>query len=167
MSVARRWHDGVFASTFVVATTSHAHQMTLSHSPGVSGPDNDQDQTTTTLRGRCVVQKFQDQAPTCQDCQPGQNLVLKIFWTRQRRHCVVLKFQDHTMTSEKCLRSGSGPETPTGLTVSLWKSVWGKQQEIFKHIWHTHTFISKTLSITVVKIFENQTDSLKLKSIDP
>ncbi len=32
--------------------------------PGVTGPDNDQDQTTTTLFGRCVVLKFQDQTMT-------------------------------------------------------------------------------------------------------
>ncbi len=32
--------------------------------PGVTGPDNDQDQTTTTLFGRSVVLKFQDQTMT-------------------------------------------------------------------------------------------------------
>ncbi len=46
--------------------------------PGVTGPDNDQDQTTTTLPGHCVIQKFQDQAPTFQDSQAGQILVLNL-----------------------------------------------------------------------------------------
>ncbi len=32
--------------------------------PGVTGPDNDQDQTTTTLFGRSLVLKFQDQTMT-------------------------------------------------------------------------------------------------------
>ncbi len=31
---------------------------------GVTGPDNDQDQTTTTLFGRSLVLKFQDQTTT-------------------------------------------------------------------------------------------------------
>ena len=31
---------------------------------GVTGPDNDQDQTTTTPFGHCVVLKFQDQTTT-------------------------------------------------------------------------------------------------------
>ncbi len=73
---------------------------------GVTGPDIDQDQITTTLRGHCAVLKFQDQAPTCQNCQAGQNLVLNFFRTRQRCRCLVLNFQDHTMTSEKCCCRG-------------------------------------------------------------
>ncbi len=32
--------------------------------PGVTGPDNDQEQTTTTLFGRSLVLKFQDQTTT-------------------------------------------------------------------------------------------------------
>ncbi len=44
--------------------------------PGVTGPDNDQDQTTTTLRGRCVVLKFQDHTTTSEKCC-GRGLVLR------------------------------------------------------------------------------------------
>ncbi len=32
--------------------------------PGVSGPEYDQDQSTTTLRGRSLVLKFQDHSMT-------------------------------------------------------------------------------------------------------
>ncbi len=43
---------------------THVYVVGGSEVPGVTGPDNDQDQTTTTLFGHSLVLKFQDQAMT-------------------------------------------------------------------------------------------------------
>ncbi len=79
------------AERFTFLTTGREERTRLeAKGSGVTGPaDNDQDQTTTTLQGHCVVLKFQNQALTCQDCQAGWNLVLKFLL-------------DQTTMSEKC-----------------------------------------------------------------
>ncbi len=68
---------------------------------GVTGPDNDQDQTTTTLFGRCVVLKFQDQITTTKD------------WTMASRYVVLDTFlrpdNDHPQWSSPSPRTRERP----------------------------------------------------------